>query len=233
LICEVTDYPWLLYHYHHVGMWERSFTFCQIWGFIDWGLYITQTVIFAWATTERHILIFHDKTRKKFKDSLFLFAFAIFISFIFSQEKDVRQEPTGSGAFPMHSTGTHRKHTGRWKQYSSRIFHGFFPMISDRFPPESTGNSQESIGKKFPPEYCFHFRCFPAGYGDFSAPFLQDPAGYGGRNLRPGLSIIPGFTSILWPTIEFNHCLQRNSKRLNFIACRDTLQINHFSSRYS
>jgi hypothetical protein len=59
-------------------------------------------------------------------------------------------------------------------------------MISDRFPQESTGNSQEFIGKKFRPEYCFHFRCFPAGYGDFSAPFLQDPAGYGGRNLRPG-----------------------------------------------
>jgi hypothetical protein len=63
-------------------------------------------------------------------------------------------------------------------------------MISDRFPPETTGNSQEFIGKKFPPEYCFHFRCFPAGYGDFSAPFLQDPAGYGGRNLRPGLKLI-------------------------------------------
>ena len=24
-----------------------------------------------------------------------------------------------------------------------------------------------------------------AGYGDFSAHFLQDPTGYGGRNLRP------------------------------------------------
>jgi hypothetical protein len=60
-------------------------------------------------------------------------------------------------------------------------------MISDRFPQESTGNSQEFIGKKFRPEYCFHFRCFPAGYGDFSAPFLQDPAGYGDQNLRPGL----------------------------------------------
>ena len=90
---------------------------------------------------------------------------------------------------PMHSTGTHRKHTGRWKQYSSRNFLGIFPMISDRFPQESTGNSQEFIGKKFRPEYCFHFRCFPAGYGDFSAPFLQDPAGYGGRNLRPGYSL--------------------------------------------
>jgi hypothetical protein len=70
LICEITDYPWLLYYYHHGGIWERSFIFCQIWGFIDWGLYITQTVLFAWATIERHILIFHDKwlltKRKRF-----------------------------------------------------------------------------------------------------------------------------------------------------------------------
>ena len=38
---------------------------------------------------------------------------------------------------------------------------------------------QESVGSS-------DFRCFPARYDDFSAHFLQDPAGYGGRNLRPG-----------------------------------------------
>ena len=68
LICEVTDYPWLLYYYQQEGMWERSLMFCQIWGYLDWGLYITQTVLFAWATIERHILIFHDSwlsTKKK------------------------------------------------------------------------------------------------------------------------------------------------------------------------
>ncbi len=57
--------------------------------------------------------------------------------------------------------------------------------ISDAFH----WNAQEThrkIETVFQPEYCFHFRCFPAGYNDFSAPFLQDPAGYGGRNLRPG-----------------------------------------------
>jgi hypothetical protein len=68
LICEVTDYPWLLYYYRHDGIWDRSLIFCQIWGFIDWGLYIAQTILFAWATIERHILIFHDgwvSTKKK------------------------------------------------------------------------------------------------------------------------------------------------------------------------
>jgi hypothetical protein len=29
------------------------------------------------------------------------------------------------------------------------------------------------------------FRCFPVGYGDFPAYFLQNPAGFGGRNHRP------------------------------------------------
>jgi hypothetical protein len=68
LISEVTIYPWMLYFYRYNGVWERSPIFCQIWGFLDWGIYITQTILFAWATTERHILIFHDKwvsTREK------------------------------------------------------------------------------------------------------------------------------------------------------------------------
>ena len=61
LICQLTDYPWLLYYYKHNGIWKRSLIFCEIWGYIDWGLYITQTILFAWTTIERHILIFHDK----------------------------------------------------------------------------------------------------------------------------------------------------------------------------
>jgi hypothetical protein len=91
---------------------------------------------------------------------------------------------------PAHFRHIPLEHTGNTLEDGSSIpaetFSKFFLMISDRFPQESTGNSQEFIGKKFRPEYCFHFRCFPAEYGDFSAPFLQDPAGYGDRNLRPG-----------------------------------------------
>ncbi len=30
------------------------------------------------------------------------------------------------------------------------------------------------------------FQYFPAGSADFTASFLQDPVGYGGRNHRPG-----------------------------------------------
>ena len=60
LIAEVTLYPWMLYFHHNKSVWERSMKFCVVWGFLDWTLYVTHTMLFAWATIERHILIFHD-----------------------------------------------------------------------------------------------------------------------------------------------------------------------------
>jgi hypothetical protein len=51
----------MLYFYHYEGIWKRTISFCTIWAFIDWGLYFTQTILFAWATIERHILIFHNR----------------------------------------------------------------------------------------------------------------------------------------------------------------------------
>ncbi|CAF0975202.1 unnamed protein product [Rotaria sp. Silwood1] len=68
LISEVTLYPWILYYYQHDGIWHRSPLFCAIWSFIDSGLYVTQMMLFCWATIERHILIFHSRwvmTKKK------------------------------------------------------------------------------------------------------------------------------------------------------------------------
>ncbi|CAF0846760.1 unnamed protein product [Rotaria sp. Silwood1] len=60
LTYEVTIYPWMLNYYYKQGLWKRTHLFCTVWIFIDWGLYYTQTTLFAWATMERHILIFHD-----------------------------------------------------------------------------------------------------------------------------------------------------------------------------
>ncbi|CAF2969421.1 unnamed protein product [Rotaria sp. Silwood2] len=68
LIHEITIYPWMLHFYNMEGIWKRTTLFCTVWLFIDCGLYYTQTILFAWATIERHILIFHDKwisTKKK------------------------------------------------------------------------------------------------------------------------------------------------------------------------
>ncbi|CAF1447713.1 unnamed protein product [Adineta ricciae] len=70
LFCELSNYPWMLYYYTHTDTWQRSFVFCSIWGFFDWAIYILQLILFAWASIERHILIFHDKwvstDRKRF-----------------------------------------------------------------------------------------------------------------------------------------------------------------------
>jgi len=57
----------MLYYYSHDNIWQRSVIFCLIWGFIDGAVYTLQLLLFAWATIERHILIFHDRllTKKK------------------------------------------------------------------------------------------------------------------------------------------------------------------------
>ncbi len=68
LFCELTQYPWMLYYHAHGNIWSRPYIFCFIWGFIDWAVYMLQLLLFAWASIERHILIFHDRwvaTKKK------------------------------------------------------------------------------------------------------------------------------------------------------------------------
>ena len=59
--CQVTNYPWMLYFYSASDGWVREPTFCVAAVFIDWALYVIQTILFAWATIERHLLIFHDR----------------------------------------------------------------------------------------------------------------------------------------------------------------------------
>jgi hypothetical protein len=57
-----------MYYHAHDNIWQRPYIFCLIWGFIDWAVYMLQLLLFAWASIERHILIFHDKwvaTKKK------------------------------------------------------------------------------------------------------------------------------------------------------------------------
>lgn len=92
VFCQGTMYPWMLYYYYHGNNWLRSFVFCTIWAFIDWAVYVLQLLLFAWASIERHILIFHDKwvsTKKKrilvhyFPLISIIVYWAIFYSFVF------------------------------------------------------------------------------------------------------------------------------------------------------
>ena len=68
LIVQLTSFPWILNYYRLKYVWPQTRSFCLTWLFIDEALYITTTLLFAWATFERHILIFHDRllgTRNK------------------------------------------------------------------------------------------------------------------------------------------------------------------------
>jgi hypothetical protein len=61
LIVQLTNIPWILNYYRLFSVRPATHIFCILWIFTDEGLYITTTIFFAWATVERHILIFHDR----------------------------------------------------------------------------------------------------------------------------------------------------------------------------
>lgn len=59
LIIIVTDFSWMLDSLRHSGhVLSATPTFCLIWWFLDYTLYSSQTIILAWASIERHFLIF-------------------------------------------------------------------------------------------------------------------------------------------------------------------------------
>lgn len=62
IILIVTDFSWMLDSLRHSGhVLSPTKSFCLIWWFLDFTLYSTQTVILAWASIERHILVFHNQ----------------------------------------------------------------------------------------------------------------------------------------------------------------------------
>jgi hypothetical protein len=68
LIYESTDIPFILHYYLYGTVLSTAPAFSRFWSFLDFGCYSTQLIILAWATIERHILIFHNRwvsTKKK------------------------------------------------------------------------------------------------------------------------------------------------------------------------
>ena len=61
-IANVIDVPLYLDAYLHNGRssFSSSIIICYIWLIIDYGVYGTVTVLFAYASIERHVLIFHS-----------------------------------------------------------------------------------------------------------------------------------------------------------------------------
>ncbi len=68
LINELTSIPWNLYRYQSGVPLIKSRLFYLSTFFFDYGFFTTQVILFAWATIQRHILVFHDQwlsTKKK------------------------------------------------------------------------------------------------------------------------------------------------------------------------
>ena len=72
LVNQLTDIPWILNYYRLGYVSPATPSFCLVWTFMDETSFVTTTVLFSWATIERHILIFHDRLmRIKYKRILF------------------------------------------------------------------------------------------------------------------------------------------------------------------
>lgn len=68
LVNELTSVLWILHRYHFGSPLIRSPAFYLCSFFFDYAFFTTQVILFAWASIERHILIFHIQwysTRRK------------------------------------------------------------------------------------------------------------------------------------------------------------------------
>ncbi|CAF2649146.1 unnamed protein product [Rotaria sp. Silwood2] len=109
LLFECTDIFWLVYNYGTGHVLLLTETFCMIWHFIDHIGFLLISSIVAWASIERHILIFHDKwliTRNKLffihyfpLISLIIYSFVFYTMafFIFSWEHTFNYSETQCG----------------------------------------------------------------------------------------------------------------------------------------
>jgi hypothetical protein len=61
LLFECTNIPFIIHYYRRNGIWQITRPFSQIWSFLSFGIYPTKTIVFAWCTIERHILVFHHR----------------------------------------------------------------------------------------------------------------------------------------------------------------------------
>jgi len=61
LVSELTDILWICHYYYFGYTLFSTSAFALTWTFIDYSFYTIQTLLFAWATIERHILVFYDR----------------------------------------------------------------------------------------------------------------------------------------------------------------------------
>jgi hypothetical protein len=88
LLYEVTDIVWLIYYYHTNTALILKPAFCYAWVLIDSIGYVTLSILVAWASIERHILIFHQnwvstKTKRVFIHYLPLIILSLYPSIFY------------------------------------------------------------------------------------------------------------------------------------------------------
>lgn len=87
LILELTDVTWLIYFYFNNIVLSQTPAFCLAWVFLGVGIFSSISILMAWASIERHIIIFHQKlvatARTRFIFHYFPLAIAIIWPLVF------------------------------------------------------------------------------------------------------------------------------------------------------
>ena len=61
LFYNFTDITLFIHYFHTFEFFSSTPSFRLAWGYMDYEFFVLQFTLFAWATIERHILIFHDQ----------------------------------------------------------------------------------------------------------------------------------------------------------------------------
>ncbi|CAF0770595.1 unnamed protein product [Adineta steineri] len=83
LLYNITDIIWLIHFYRTISPISYTYIFCILWTYIDFAPFVSITLLVAWASIERHILIFHQnlvstRTKRLFAHYLPMIIFTLY-----------------------------------------------------------------------------------------------------------------------------------------------------------
>ncbi|CAF1312928.1 unnamed protein product [Adineta steineri] len=88
LFVLVLDVPLYLYYLYHGIVWIQVPLICQLWRYIDAASYTVLPKLVAWASFERHILIFNERRLLRLKNRILfhyipIAFFSFYVNFLF------------------------------------------------------------------------------------------------------------------------------------------------------
>lgn len=84
LIFQLIDISWYLDFIRRGIVWPQTPAHCLVWWLVDLGFYNTDAIILAWASTERHILIFHNRWISTQKQRFFVHYLPLLILLLYT-----------------------------------------------------------------------------------------------------------------------------------------------------